>query len=60
MTDAVERHAALIDAGWRVNLDGKWISPNPNDARFTFSIDAAWRAYQADQPDNPPSNDEGD
>jgi hypothetical protein len=40
-----ERHAELIDAGWRVNLDGKWISPDPQNARFTFSIDAAWRTH---------------
>src|SRR5689334_13654654 len=32
--DDIERHAALIDAGWRVGVDGKWISPDPNHARF--------------------------
>ena len=42
--DDIERHAALIDAGWRVG--GKWISPDPNHARFAFgSMDAAWRAH---------------
>ena len=45
--NSTERHAELIDAGWRVDLDGKWISPNPNEARFTFNLDAAWRAHQA-------------
>jgi len=44
--DDIERHAALIDAGWRVGVDGKWISPDPNHARFAFgSMDAAWRAH---------------
>jgi len=32
--DDIERHAALIDAGRRVGVDGKWISPDPNHARF--------------------------
>jgi hypothetical protein len=44
--DDIERHAALIDAGWRVGVDGKWISPDPNHARFAFgSMDAAWGAH---------------
>jgi hypothetical protein len=47
MTDAVERHAALIDAGWRTDLDGRWVSPDPTESRFTFTLDAAWRAHQA-------------
>jgi hypothetical protein len=43
--NATERHAALIDAGWRCRLDGKWISPNPEDARFVFTFDAAWHEH---------------
>jgi hypothetical protein len=36
-----ERHAVLIDAGWRVNVDGRWRSPAPDDWRaWTFA--AAW------------------
>jgi hypothetical protein len=31
--NATEKHAELIDAGWRCRLDGRWISPDPNDAR---------------------------
>jgi hypothetical protein len=52
MTDAIDKHAELIDAGWRVNLDGKWVSPNPNDSRFTFNLEAAWRTHltHLDQP----------
>jgi hypothetical protein len=54
--NSTERHAALIDAGWHVNLDGKWISPNPNDARFSFNLNAAWRAHltHLDQQQPPP------
>jgi hypothetical protein len=40
--NATEKRAALGDAGWRVRLDGKWISPDPNDARFVFTLDDAW------------------
>ena len=40
-------HAELIEHGWRVDLDGRWISPDPNNARFTFrDIHAAWREHR--------------
>ena len=45
MTSAVEKHEQLIDAGWRCRLDGKWISPDPNDWRaWTFA--AAWAEHR--------------
>jgi hypothetical protein len=46
MTDAVEQHAALIDAGWRTDIDGRWRSPDPAERR-AHTLDQAWRAHQA-------------
>jgi hypothetical protein len=54
--NATEQRAALVDAGWRVGLDGQWRSPNPNDARFSVkTLQAAWLIHQArqDQEDEP-------
>jgi hypothetical protein len=48
--NATEQHAALVDAGWRVGLDGRWRSPNPNDSRFTIrTLAAAWAIHTARQ-----------
>ena len=44
---STEMHSELIEHGWRVDIDGRWISPNPNEARFTFNLDAAWRSHLA-------------
>jgi hypothetical protein len=43
--NSTERHAQLIAAGWRSRLDGKWISPDPNEARFVFTFGAAWAQH---------------
>ena len=43
--NATEKHEQLIAAGWRSRLDGKWISPDPDDARLVFTFAAAWSAY---------------
>jgi hypothetical protein len=53
MTNAIDMHSELIDAGWHVDIKGNWRSPNPNDARFTFNLHAAWRAH-LDHLDQPP------
>jgi hypothetical protein len=31
--NATQRHAELIDHGWRSRVDGKWRSPDPDDHR---------------------------
>jgi hypothetical protein len=49
--NATERHAALVAAGWRSRIDGKWISPDPEDARYAFTFDAAWHEHQSRQAD---------
>jgi hypothetical protein len=43
--NSIERHAVLIEHGWRSRVDGKWISPHPEDARFAFSFTAAWAQH---------------
>jgi hypothetical protein len=45
MTSAVERHSILIEHGWRCRVDGKWISPDPAEARFAFTFAAAWAQH---------------
>jgi hypothetical protein len=53
MTTNNEMHAELIDAGWRVGLDGRWHSPHPSDARFTIKTPAAaWQVHVAHRPDD--------
>jgi hypothetical protein len=49
--NATEKHAILVERGWRVRLDGRWISPNPGDARFVFTLAAAWHQHQAERDD---------
>jgi hypothetical protein len=44
--NSTERHAELVAAGWRVRLDGRRISPDPNDARYVFTLAAAWHHHQ--------------
>jgi hypothetical protein len=45
MTTAVDRHRILIEHGWRCRVDGKWISPHPEDARYAFTFTAAWHEH---------------
>jgi hypothetical protein len=49
-----ERHAELIEHGWRVDLHGRWHSPNPDDARFTLTLDEAWRTHHNHLDQQPP------
>jgi hypothetical protein len=49
MTSSIEKHEQLIAAGWRSRLDGKWISPDPNEARYAFTFAAAWAQHEQDQ-----------
>jgi hypothetical protein len=42
-------HSELIDAGWHVDIKGNWHSPDPNDARCTFTFDEAWCTHQAER-----------
>jgi hypothetical protein len=42
---ATEKHDVLVGRGWRCRLDGKWLSPHPEDARFAFTFDAAWHDH---------------
>jgi hypothetical protein len=45
--DSTDKHSQLIDAGWRVDLSGRWHSPHPTD-RFTFrTVESAWAAHLA-------------
>jgi hypothetical protein len=45
MTSAVERHAALVDAGWSVRLDGLWRPPAAWGDRRVYTASAAWVAH---------------
>jgi hypothetical protein len=45
MTNSTEKHQQLIAAGWRSRVDGRWISPHPDDARFAFTFTAAWAEH---------------
>jgi hypothetical protein len=38
---AIDRHAVLIDHGWHVAIDGRWLPPDPND-RERYTIEQAW------------------
>jgi hypothetical protein len=44
MTNATERHAALIDAGWSVRLDGLWRPPSHWHDPRVYTPSAAWSA----------------
>jgi hypothetical protein len=45
MTSSIEKHAALVDHGWRCRVDGKWISPDPDDRRAR-TLAAAWAEHR--------------
>jgi hypothetical protein len=45
-----EIHSELIAAGWRMNVRGHWVSPHPENAKFTIkSLSAAWQVHLARQ-----------
>ena len=46
---STDRHAILIEHGWRTDLWGRWVSPDPAEARFSFTLAAAWRQH-SDRP----------
>jgi hypothetical protein len=46
--NSTEQHAELIAAGWRLSINGYWISPHPTDSRVAIkSLSAAWQAHTA-------------
>jgi hypothetical protein len=43
-----EMHSILVDHGWRMSINGHWISPHPEDSRIAIcSLSAAWQVHLA-------------
>ena len=41
-------HSILVDHGWRMSINGHWISPHPEDSRIAIrSLSAAWQVHLA-------------
>jgi hypothetical protein len=45
VNSSVERHAALVAAGWRCRLDGLWRPPATDDDQRAHTFNAAWRTH---------------
>jgi hypothetical protein len=55
--NATERHAALIDAGWRCRLDGLWKPPPDWHDHRAYRPAAAWAEHTSrDNPDRLPND----